>query len=158
MTVEVMRVYNNDQPYGFQPHRMGGYGQMQPMYQQYQPYQQPAQNSQQQETQMFCRPVASIDEARAVPVDFSGKPMIFPHLNAGKIYLKVFDTGSGSAVFREFRMADPEPEQRAQSAVAFAPMSEVEQLKQAVYDLQNEFRAMKTGKRKAPQEVVNDEV
>ena len=83
--------------------------------------------------------------------------MLFPHLSAGKIYLKVFDTGSGSAIFREFRLAEPEAAQPAPT-VAFAPMSEVEQLRAAVAELQNEVRAMKGGKRKIVQEVaLNDE-
>lgn len=156
MTVEVMRLYNNDQPFGYQPHRMGGFGQMQPMYQ---PYQTPqAQPQPQQEVQLYCRPVASADEARGVPVDFSGKPMIFPHLNAGRIYVKVFDPGNGSAAFHEFRLVNNEAEGPAKPAVAFAPMSDVEQLKQAVMELQNEFRAMKNSKRKNTQEVAaNDE-
>lgn len=135
--------------YNFNPQTMGYQPQMQPMYQPYQP-------QQQQEAQLFCRPVTSADEARGVPVDFSGKPMFFPHLSAGKIYLKIFDAGSGSAIFREFRLAEPETAQQAQ-AVAFAPMSEVEQLRQMVAELQNEVRAMKSPKRKT-QEVTADEL
>lgn len=149
-------MYNNDQPFGYQPHRMGGYGQMQPMYPQYQAPQQP---QPQQEVQLYCRPVASEEEARGIPVDFSGKPMVFPHMQAGRIYVKVFDSGSGSAAFYRFRIDTPETEKRQeQPAVAFAPMSDVEQLKQAVAELQNEFRAMKNIKRKNTQEEdANDE-
>ena len=145
-------MYNNEQPFGYQPHRMGGFGQMQPVYPQYQTPQP------QQDVQLFCRPVASADEARGVPVDFSGKPMIFPHLNAGRIYVKVFDPGSGSAAFHEFRLAAPEPEAPVQPAVAFAPMSMVDQLRQTVEELQNEIRSMKNGKRKGTQEVADNEV
>jgi len=79
-------LYSNDQPFSYQPHRMGGYGQMQPMYQPYQAQQQP---QPQQEVQLYCRPVASEEEARGIPVDFSGKPMVFPHMQAGRIYVKV---------------------------------------------------------------------
>lgn len=150
-------MYSNDQPFGYQPHRMGGYGQMQPMYQ---PYQTPqAQPQPQQEVQLYCRPVASEEEARGIPVDFSGKPMVFPHMQAGRIYVKVFDSGSGSAAFYRFRLEKPETEQtHDQQTVAFAPMSDVEQLKQVVAELQNEIRAMKNGKRKNAQEVaLNDE-
>ena len=149
-------MYNNDQPFGYQPHRMGGYGQMQPMYPLYQAPQQP---QPQQEVQLYCRPVASEEEARGIPVDFSGKPMVFPHMQAGRIYVKVFDSGSGSAAFYRFRIDAPETEKRTeQTAVAFAPMSDVEQLKQAVAELQNEFRAIKNIKRKSTQEATaNDE-
>lgn len=148
-----------NQPYGYQTPQFGGYGQqMQSMYQPYQQMQS-MQTTQQQDAQLFCRPVASADEARGVPVDFTGKPMFFPHLNAGRIYMKVFDSGNGSAIFREFRLVDPEPEPSAQPAVAFAPLSEVEQLKQTVTDLQNEIRTMKAGKRRAQtQEAMTDEV
>lgn len=139
--------------YNYQPQQMGYQPQMQPMYQQ---YQQPATMQQQPQEQFFCRPVASADEARGIPVDFSGRPMFFPHLNAGRIYLKVFDTGNGSAIFREFRMVEPDAE--AQSGVAFAPMSELEGLRAMVVELQNELRAMKASKRKNTQEVaLNDE-
>ena len=140
--------------YQYQTQQMGYQPQIQPMYQQYQPFQ--AQPQQAQQEQFYCRPVASADEARGIPVDFSGRPMFFPHLNAGRIYLKVFDTGNGSAIFREFRMVEPEAE--AQSGVAFAPMSELEGLRAMVVELQNELRAMKASKRKNAQEVaLNDE-
>lgn len=154
MTVEVMRLANYPQ-YNYQPQQMGYQPQMQPMYQQ---YQQPAPMQQTQE-QFYCRPVASAEEARGIPVDFSGRPMFFPHLNAGRIYLKVFDTGNGSAIFREFRMVEPEAEKQA-AAVAFAPMSMVDELKQTIFALQEEVRQLKTsgGKRKAQQEVMVDEV
>ena len=137
------------QQMGYQPHQMGYQAQMQPMFQQ---YQQPVP----QQEQLFCRPVASVDEARGIPVDFSGKPMILPHLNAGRIYVKAFDPASGSSVIREFRAYEEPPE--TQQTVAYAPMSEVEQLKQIVFDLQNELKAIKGGKRKAQQEVSQDEL
>lgn len=128
---------------------------MQPMYSQYQAPQQP---QPQQEVQLYCRPVASEEEARGIPVDFSGKPMVFPHMQAGRIYVKVFDSGNGSAAFYRFRMESPDAEQTPQkAAVAFAPMSDVEQLKQAVMELQNELRAMKNSKRKNVQEVSDNE-
>lgn len=159
-------MYQNEQPYGFgyEPRRISGYGQMQPMYQPYQQApnssQQPAGNNQQQDSQMFCRPVASIEEARAVPVDFSGKPMLFPQLNAGRIYLKIFDTGSGSAIFREFRLVETEPEQKIPTA-SFAPASVVEQVRQlgeTVAELQAELKTLKTAKRKVQtQEAIENE-
>lgn len=147
--------------YQYQPQQMGYQPQIQPMYQQYQQQYQPfqAQPQQAQQEQFYCRPVASADEARGIPVDFSGRPMFFPHLNAGRIYLKVFDTGNGSAIFREFRLVEPEAEIQAPS-VAFAPMSVVDELKQTISVLQDEVLQMKAsgGKRKAQQEVTADEV
>ena len=145
--------------YNYQPQPMGYAPQMQLVYQQpqYMPAQQ-AQQPQPQQEQFYCRPVASAEEARAVPVDFNGKPMLFPQLNAGRIYVKIFDPGSGSAIFREFRMVEPETEAQT-PAVAFAPMSAVEQLSQTVAELQNEVRQLKSGgKRKTQQEVATDEL
>lgn len=148
--------------YNYQPQQMGYQQQIQPHIQpMYQQYQMPVQPMQQpQETQFFCRPVASVEEARGIPVDFSGKPMLLPHLSAGRIYVKVLDTSNGSAIFREFRMVEPEPETPAQPAVTFAPMSMVDELKQTIAALQDEVRQLKTsgGKRKAQQEVTADEV
>lgn len=137
-----MRLANYPQ-YTYQPQQMGYQTQMQPMYQ---PYQPPV--MQEQQEQFFCRPVASADEARGIPVDFSGKPMILPNLRAGRIYVKVFDQGSGSAIFREFRMHEEPAQEAAQPAVTFAPMSEVEQLREMVIELRGELKAMKAGARK----------
>lgn len=125
--------------YNYQPQQMGYAPQMQPVYPQpqYLPAQQP------QQEQMFCRPVASAEEARGVPVDFNGTPMIFPHLNAGKIYVKIFDRGSGSAIFREFRMVEePKQETQTPAGVAFAPMSELEALREYVRKLEMKLESM----------------
>jgi hypothetical protein len=151
---EVMRLANYPQ-YNYQPQPMGYQPQMQPMYQQ---YQQPAPMQQQPQEQFFCRPVASADEARGIPVDFSGRPMILPQLNAGKIYVKIFDQGSGSAIFREFRMVEDPPAEAAQPAITYAPMSEVEGLRQQITELQNELKALKASRKKTQPEVVTDEV
>ncbi len=123
--------------YQYQPQQMGYQQPMQPMYQQYQPMQ--------QDSQLFCRPVASADEARGVPVDFSGKPMIMPHLSAGRIYVKAFDPGTGSSMLREYRLTEPEPEP-ANPAAAYAPAGVVEQinkLEETVAALQDEIRNLK---------------
>lgn len=127
--------------YNYQPQPMGYQPQMQPMYQQYQPTMQMPQG---QTDQLYCRPVASEEEARGVPVDFSGKPMVFPHLSAGRVYVKAFDQGSGSAVFRRFRM---EEEQRTEAPepVAYAPMSEVETLKDIVRKLEQKLESITKG-------------
>lgn len=127
--------------YQYLPQQTGYQPQMQPYQQPYQP----VQNQLQQDGQFYCRPVASEDEARGAPVDFSGRPLVFPHLSAGWIYVKAFDQASGNAVFRRFRMYE-EPQEPPQSPVAFAPMSEVERLRSMVIELQNELRAMQNKK------------
>lgn len=143
--------------YQYQPQQMG-YGQpMQPMYQQqYQPMQ-----MQQQDGQLYCRPVASADEARGVPVDFTGKPMVFPHLSAGRIYVKAFDQGSGSAIFREFRMyEEPAQEAAVQPAAAFAPLgvvNQIQRLEETVAALQEELRGLKRRRAQSMEVNANDE-
>ena len=153
--------WNGQQEMSFgQPMQMAPYQQrtiyqpqMPPLYQ---PAQYPAAQQQSMQDQFYCRPVASEEEGRAIPVDFSGKPIIMPHFNAGRIYVKIFDTGSGSAIFQTYRREEPETE--AQPSVTFAPMSDLEGLRTMVVELQNELRAMKVSKRKNTQEVaLNDE-
>lgn len=144
--------------YQYQPQQMGYQPQMQPMYQPYQPQMQP-QQAQQADAMLYCRMVASADEARGVPVDFNGRPMVFPHLSAGRIYVKAFDVGSGSAVFREFRMVDDAQETQTAVKDPPAPMSAVQALEQTVARLQEELQALKaTRRRSQPQEVAADEL
>lgn len=142
--------------YQYQP-QMGGYGQqMQPMYQ----YQQPMQPMQgmQQEEPLVCRMVTGPEEARGVPVDFSGRPMTFLDLPHGRIFVKAFDKGSGSAVFREFRLAEePAQEAQTQPAVAWAPMSVVQELSETVARMREELKGLKATKRSRVQEVDADE-
>lgn len=127
------------------PQPMNGYGQqMQPVYQQ-NPYQQA---QPQQDAQLYCRMVTSEEEARATPVDFSGRPMIFPHLNAGWVYVKAFDAGSGSAVFGKFRRYE-EPKQEPQAPADFAPRSEVQELREYVLQLEKKLLAL-SGKAETP--------
>lgn len=144
--------------YQYQPQQMGYAQPMQTMYQQYQP---PMQAAQAQQEQFFCRPVASADEARGIPVDFSGKPMILPQLNAGKIYVKMFDQGSGSAIFREFRMFEDTPQEgAAKPEAAYAPMGVVDQiqrLEETVKALQEELRGLKRRRAQNTEVRENDE-
>ncbi len=45
------------------------------------------------------RPVASYDEAKAVPTDFTGSMLVLTDLSHGFIYTKVLDPNTGSSVF-----------------------------------------------------------
>ena len=62
------------------------------------PYQQPVQQPVQQPG-MIVRPVASIDEARAVQTDFSGATTIMPDFSHGFIYTKQMNFQTGNAEF-----------------------------------------------------------
>lgn len=73
----------------------------------YQPYQQMQQGYPQQQStqpQIVCRPVASIDEARAIPTDFSGNVQIFPDLAHGCIYTKALNYQTGAAELNVYRL------------------------------------------------------
>lgn len=153
-------MYNNDPPFGYQPHRMGGY-QMQPMYPQYQAYQQP-QNVQQDQT-VACRIVTGEEEGRAAQIDFSGKPFIGYAPNLKRVYVKAFNPSTGAVDFDVYgKINDPPKEPAAPPAAAFVPADVAEQihrLEETVAELQQEIRAMKNGKRKVQQpEVMADEV
>ena len=154
-------MYNNDQPFGYQPHRMGGYGQMQPMYQPYQPYQQ-MQTVQQDQT-VACRIVTGEEEGRAAQIDFSGKPFISYAPNLKRVYVKAFNPTTGAVDFDTYgKIAEMPKEPVAPSAAALVPADVTEQirrLEETVADLQQEIRTMKNSKRKAQQtEVMADEV
>lgn len=45
------------------------------------------------------RPVASLDEVRAIPVDFDGSVFYFPDLANGKIYTKQINQDGTSSLF-----------------------------------------------------------
>ena len=147
----------NYQMYNYQPHQMGGYGQQMPMYQQpaYQAMA-PVQNMQTDQP-LLCRMVTSADEARAVPVDFSGKPMTFLNLPRGVIYVKAFNPGTGAADFAEYRRVDVPEETKEAAPEAFAPMSAVKQLEDTVERMKEELRNLKASKRSRVQEVDGNE-
>ena len=85
--------YGNYMPNYYQP--MQGYQQMNQPMQVNQPTQQTQPTGAQ--TNFFCRPVASKEEALGVPVDFMGSPMFFPDLAHNVIYMKRFNTTTGAA-------------------------------------------------------------
>lgn len=142
--------------YSYSQPQMGGYGQQMPVYQQ-QAYQsmQPMQNMQTDQA-LLCRMVTSADEARGVPVDFSGRPMTFLNLPRGTIYVKTFNPGTGAADFAEYRRVDPQEEAPA-ATEAFAPMSMVRQLQDTVEKLREELKNMRTTRRRAQEVTENDD-
>ena len=65
--------------------------------------QQPAQ------TGFVVRPVASPEEAKAIPTDFSGAVTLMPDLPHGVIYVKVLNYNDGTSVFASYRLDVPPP-------------------------------------------------
>lgn len=133
-------------------------GLYQPIQNQYQPMNQPMNQPVQQQTtpatqsNFYCRPVASREEALAVPVDFMGNPMFFPDLAHSVIYVKQFNTTNGTADLFEFH-----GQQKQTSAPSFAPLDEfnatketIGQLKETILQLQSEIDQLKkpTGRAK----------
>lgn len=97
---------------------------------------------------VIFRQVASLDEAKAVPTDFSGALTIMPDWGHGYIYAKALGD-NGTPVFRAYRDVDSRPAQAAPPAaeltqsVEYAPLEELERLRQEVNSLREELTASK---------------
>lgn len=146
-------MYNNDPPFGYQPHRMGGY-QMQPMYPQYQAYQQP-QNVQQDQS-VACRIVTGEEEGRAAQIDFSGKPFIGYAPNLKRVYVKAFNPATGAVDFDVYGKINEAPREHAAPPADMA--EKIHRLEETVAEMQKELRTLKNSKRKTQTEVAEDEV
>lgn len=104
----------------------------------------------QEQPGVIFRPVASFDEAKAVPTDFSGALTIMPDWAHGYIYAKALGD-NGNPVFRAYRDVDyspvqtPPPQTVAAPAPAmeYAPLEELERLRQDVNALREELAAAK---------------
>lgn len=113
---------------------------------------QPTQNTQQ--TNFLCRPVASKEEALGVPVDFMGAPMFFPDLSHGVIYMKRFNTNTGSADLFEFH---GQQWQESAPSPAFAPLDEFNTMKNIIAQLQAEIEQLKKPTGRGKKTDVSDE-
>lgn len=110
---------------------------------------QPQQQSQAQQSGVIFRPVASFDEAKAVPTDFSGALTIMPDWGHGYIYAKALGD-NGTPVFRAYRAVDAaqaaEPAPAAPVSIpegTYAPMETVECLRCEVEKLRKELDALR---------------
>lgn len=102
----------------------------------YQPQPTPPQAQPQQAGQpnMICRPVASEEEARAVPTDFSGATLILTDFGHGKVYTKSLNYADGSAIFNTYSLNLPAPAASVQT-VEYAPLSDVQALQKEVSEI-----------------------
>lgn len=89
-----------------------------------------------QQPNVLFRPVASEEEARAVPTDFSGAVTIMADFAHGRIYTKALNQNDGSSIFQVYAFQPPAP---PAPPVEYAPIgtvqalaAEIEQLKQAL--------------------------
>lgn len=126
-------------------------------------FQQPTQPIQQPQSvatppSFVCRPVASREEAMGVPVDFMGNPMFFPDLAHGVVYMKRFNTNTGSADMFEFRLPDhgaDSNEAPTTASVEFAPLSDVLDMKDAISKLRTDVDKLK--KPRTTKRVIEDD-
>lgn len=94
------------------------------------------------QNRMRVRPVASYDEAKAVPTDFMGDLLVLTDLSHGFIYTKVLDPNTGSSIFRIYREAiepTPQPEQPAAPVPVYDPKAEIEQLRAELNGIKHEL-------------------
>lgn len=103
---------------------------------------QPVQSAQASQPGFLCRPVASMEEAKAVPTDFSGNILVMTDLSHGAIYTKVLDPSTGSARFDAFaRIPDEAPKKNLD--IEYAPLDAVNEavanLNKKIEDLRSDF-------------------
>ena len=115
--------------------------------QQIQPPVQSAPVQQMQQPSMICRPVASIEEAKAVPTDFSGATLVLTDFSHGYIYTKSLNYQNGTAVFNCFRL-DNTPLQPAQTAISgdYVARGEFEQMKAEIAEINERIGGMSNAK------------
>ena len=101
-------------------------------------------NSQQNGNQsnFFCRPVATKEEMLAVPVDFMGSPMFFPDLAHGVVYMKRFNSKTGESDISVFYDLQAK-EQVSKPDPSFAPLDEFNAIKETIQRLQSEIDQLK---------------
>lgn len=78
---------------------------------------------------VVCRPVASIDEAKGMQVQFDGSLYAFINLAAGEIYTKQFNFNTGNTDFEVYTKQAPAP------PVVYATAAELEALRREIAQL-----------------------
>lgn len=135
------------------------YNSMQPMYApMYQPRQEiynpvPAISTSQSSVQsqgqqtFIVRPVASIEEARAVQTDFGGAMTIMPDTAHGAIYAKQLDYRTGAAIFKVYQENGPvvqDVPETPPAPVEYASRAELEEVRAQMANLLEKFQSSST--------------
>lgn len=89
----------------------------------------------------ICRPVASYDEAKAVPTDYMGNVILMPDFAHGMIYAKALDSNTGNPIFQRFRFLPEQPD--AGSASGYDPRPDLERVRQDIVALRAELDELK---------------
>lgn len=151
---EVSEMYNNYRPAYTQPvypqiqypQPMAAQTPMQPTLPQVPAQAQTAMQQPQAAANYICQPVASEEEARAVPTDFSGATQVLLDCAHGMIYTKRLNFADGSAIFSSYRLAQPTPPATQE---AYAPMRLVEQLQAEIEEIKSALTEQRKPNRKA---------
>lgn len=99
----------------------------------------------QEQPGVIFRQVASLDEAKAVPTDFSGALTIMPDWSHGYIYAKALGD-DGSPIFRSYRYEPPQATTAAPVPIpegTYAPLETVECLRCEVEKLRKELDTLR---------------
>lgn len=99
----------------------------------------------QEQPGVIFRQVASLDEAKAVPTDFSGALTIMPDWTHGYIYAKALGD-DGSPIFRSYRYEPPQATTAAPVPIpegTYAPLETVECLRCEVEKLRKELDTLR---------------
>ena len=99
----------------------------------------------QEQPGVIFRQVASLDEAKAVPTDFSGALTIMPDWAHGYIYAKALGD-DGSPIFRSYRYEPPQATTAAPVPIpegTYAPLETVECLRCEVEKLRQELDTLR---------------
>lgn len=86
-----------------------------------------------------CRPVASMDEGKAIPTDFSGNIIVMPDFPHNAIYTKVLNPSTGSAQFDTYVKTSDEAEKEP-TMVQYAVADDVNK---AIADLKKELKELR---------------
>ena len=82
----------------------------------------------------ICRPVASEEEARAFPTDFTGATLVLVDAAHNRIYTKALNMFDGSALFTVFQGPEQAPPAAA-PVPEYVPMSEFQALRKELEQL-----------------------
>lgn len=94
----------------------------------------------------IVRPVASYDEAKAVPTDFMGNITVMPDFSNGFIYTKELDPNTGNPIFNGYKKVqtqETQPTHESTASPAYAEKVEVKKLQSELEKMQSEMEKLK---------------
>lgn len=110
--------------------------------------QQSQQMTSQTEPGIICRPVASIEEAKAIPTDFNGNLMVLPDVSHGMIHTKQLNYQDGRAIFKTYLLNSNEPKPEEPPAMEFASVDDLESLKVEIARLKEQLNHISASQEK----------